>query len=79
MYILHYNVLYFISYFILQYLLCTVRIQIHFSSLGVPTTVAATIVILLCYRVLEEFPEQKGPKDSKTLYVRDVFLLVYQV
>ena len=70
----------FIFHFILQYMLCAVRIQIHFSSPGVPTTFATTIVVLLlCHRVLEEFPEQKGPKDSKTLYVRDVFLLVNQV
>ena len=34
MYILHYKVLYFISYFTLQYLLCTVRIQIHYYSPG---------------------------------------------
>ena len=47
-------------------MICTVRIQIHLFSLGVPTAAAATIVILLlCHRVLEEFSEQKGPKDSK--------------
>ena len=58
-------ILYFIFYFILQYLLCTVRIQIHFSSLGVPTTVAATIVILLCHWVLEGFPVKKDQRTAK--------------
>ena len=63
-----YYSIYTIFYSYLQYLICTVRIQIHLFSLGVPTstTAAATIVILLlCHRVLEEFPDQKGPKDSK--------------
>ena len=64
--VLYVNITVFLLYFtlfFLQYLICTVRIQIHLFSLGVPTstTAAATIVILLllCHRVLEEFPDQQ--------------------